>query len=163
MPTNRYGRGYYNFLLERGYQLRPRYHPNKIPFWKHGKEVKPEDWFCLPGRAVVNDASTLKTNFTSGPQINLSRRIADSSNIQLTGPNISTQQLRAVLILDEVYLEDDPDQRLIIVMPFLCWFFSPAFETLHQVLDAFRQSLSVLPSPIFTPDSNIVLGPGVHA
>ncbi len=62
MPTNRYGasaelyrhevnwRGYYNFLLERGYQLRPRYHPDRVPSWKPGKEVKLKDWFCLPVR-----------------------------------------------------------------------------------------------------------------
>ncbi|SJL11183.1 uncharacterized protein ARMOST_14586 [Armillaria ostoyae] len=155
MPTNKYGvsdeicpheviwRGYYNFLLERGYQLRPRYHPDWIPSWKPGKEVKAEDWFCLPGRAVVNDAFALKTNSKVVlkliyPEELPILRILNSPALRSLPNN------RAVPILDEIHLEDDPDQRLIIVMPFLCWFFSPGFETLHQVLDAFRQFLSGL-------------------
>ncbi len=59
MPTNKYGvseeltsyeifwRDTYHFLCERGYKLRPRYHPDWVPSWKPGRELDAEDWQCI--------------------------------------------------------------------------------------------------------------------
>ncbi|KAK0447870.1 uncharacterized protein EV420DRAFT_1275946 [Desarmillaria tabescens] len=159
MPTNKYGvsdeltcyeifwRDTYHFLNERGYQLRPRYHPDWVPSWKPGKEVHAEDWHSyslyLQGRGAVNDAFSLKK------QEKVVLKVIESNELPilriLNAPNVrALPNNRTVPILETLHLKDDPDKRLIIVMPFLRWFFDPPFETLHQVLDASRQLLSGL-------------------
>ncbi|SJL11189.1 uncharacterized protein ARMOST_14592 [Armillaria ostoyae] len=155
MPTNKYGvteelnsyeifwRDTYHFLCERGYKLRPRYHPDWVPSWKPGRELDAEDWQCIHGRGAVNDAFSLKT------QAKVVLKVIESDELPIlrifNDPSVrSLPNNRTVPILETIHLEDDPGKKVIIVMPFLRWFFDPPFETLHQILDACQQLLSGL-------------------
>ncbi|KAJ6460838.1 hypothetical protein C8R47DRAFT_1180548 [Mycena vitilis] len=155
MPTNRYGitgdlldgeifwRDNFHFLLERGYRLRPRYHPDWIPSWKSGTGLWAEDamWLSLnsnflEGRGAAMDATRCK----DGAKVVLKRveklelAIIHKLHEFPPAPDNHTVPLLAVIPLTT------PGEQLI-VMPIMRHIFDPPFERASQVLDALHQLL----------------------
>ncbi len=112
----------------------------------------------------MNDAFSLKT------QAKVVLKVIESDELPIlrifNAPSVrSLPNNRTVPILETIHLEHDPEKRVIIVMPFLRWFFDPPFETLHQILDACQQLLSVPYIRIVTPlnSNNVISGPRFHS
>ncbi|KAJ6460850.1 kinase-like domain-containing protein [Mycena vitilis] len=152
MPTNRYGitdsllsnelfwRDNFHFILEHGYQLRPRYHPEWIPSWRSEyKGIWAEDATCLCFHAEVIDA----TRCSDGTKIVLKRvdkhELAVIRELHALPP---TPDNRTVPLLAVIPLPTPGEQ--LIVMPFMRHIFDPPFDRLSQVLDALHQLLTGL-------------------
>ncbi|KAJ7151667.1 kinase-like domain-containing protein [Mycena filopes] len=134
------------FLLSRGYQLRPRYHPDWIPPWTlpgarravDYEESYQETRSNVLDAVRISDGSkvVLKRVRTWTPEIALGRHL--NSEKCLKDPHNRTYRL-----LDIIPLFDD-DDFAIIVMPFLRLFDSPVFRTFHEVTEAMLQLLQGL-------------------
>ncbi|KAJ7220640.1 hypothetical protein GGX14DRAFT_354612 [Mycena pura] len=151
MPTNRYGvtdtllpcelfwRDNYDHILQHGYKLRPRYHPDWVPSWKSfGARYFAEDRKQIPTfHGAVNDA----------------RRCADDARVVLKRVDLeelaalqymrslpSTPQNRTVPVLDVIHLQNP--KWVLIVMPFLGRFHEPPFQRLVEVIYALHQIMT---------------------
>ncbi|KAJ7220638.1 hypothetical protein GGX14DRAFT_354394 [Mycena pura] len=150
MPTNRYGltdtllpcelfwRDNYNHILQHGYKLRTRYHPDWVPSWKSFGAFWAEDRLQIPSfRGAVNDA----------------RRCADDARVVLKRVDLkelavlqymrslpSTPQNRTVPVLDVIHLQNP--KWVLIVMPFLGRFYKPPFQRLDEVIYALHQIMT---------------------
>ncbi|KAJ6514169.1 hypothetical protein C8R47DRAFT_1032923 [Mycena vitilis] len=153
MPTNRYGitddltpeeifwRDNYRLILEHGYRLRPRYHPEWVPSWKSElKGIWAEDAMWLSGRGAALDA----TRCEDGAKVVMKRVDAwELAIIRKLHSLPPTSDNRTVPLLAVIPLPTSPGEQLI-VMPFMRHIFDPPFERLSQVLDVLHQLLTGL-------------------
>ncbi|KAH8103577.1 kinase-like domain-containing protein [Cristinia sonorae] len=138
-------RARYEGLLLRGYQLRPRYHPNWTPSWI-GTDIPADtcEDFIEPVYSNVLDANRIEDDtlvcmkvialdsneFKIARMLSSSKHTPDSEN-------------HCVPIID---VFPDPINPLngIIVMPYLHPYNKPQFETVEQVMDFIQQTLEGL-------------------
>ncbi|KIJ23929.1 hypothetical protein M422DRAFT_120389, partial [Sphaerobolus stellatus SS14] len=132
------------FLQNRGYTLRPRYHPQWVPSWigKRKKPFKCEDY--LPSARKVLDAIR-----TSDKVKVIIKRVKTNTEEIPIGCYLSSDLLRkdprnrSVHILDVIPLPDNDDEALI-VMLFLRSFHQPPFEFKSEYVEAANQLLEGL-------------------
>ncbi|KAJ7480032.1 kinase-like domain-containing protein [Mycena galericulata] len=136
------------FLLSRGYLLRPRYRPGWVPGWKQ------------PGADSTNYRDHEDSIVEQRPNILDAVRVADGSTVVLKRVRTYTAEIglglyfnsdelvkdphnRTYRLLDVIPLSDD-DTFAIIVMPLLRLFHTPIFRAVEEITDAMRQFLQGL-------------------
>ncbi|KAF9033433.1 hypothetical protein BDZ89DRAFT_1062891 [Hymenopellis radicata] len=140
-PKERFWVTNYNRLLEAGYQLRPRFHPEWKPSAvKYAWKMAPEDHKALfPGHEHLNDAIRISDQC----HVMLRSYNSDTERIvldELRKPQAQSPHNRTVPILDELEI----DGTTIFVMPFLRQFDDPPFLRRSECLEAIRQILQGL-------------------
>ncbi|KAL1741487.1 kinase-like domain-containing protein [Schizophyllum fasciatum] len=138
----------YSFLDRRGYRLRPRYDPEYVPVYPHGKSrfraiffESPEDEH--PSRyAHILDA----TRLVDGTQVVLRKtetwrdEVAIYHHLATCEPDTRNH---VVPILDMILLPDT-DDHVLLVMPLLRKYYDPSFSQPIQAADAVMQFLETL-------------------
>nr|VWP01567.1 Efflux pump FUB11 (Fusaric acid biosynthesis protein 11) [Ganoderma boninense] len=142
LPGEIFWKNRYLFLHDRGYALRPRYHPDWKPSWI-GTNRKP--FFCedsiMLNIPMVIDASRLSDEFR------VAIKYTDSDTKELHIARYVTDHHSArnhcVPVLE---IMDDPlePHMSLMVMPYLRPFNDPEFGTIDEAMDFIRQSLEGL-------------------
>ncbi|KLO08634.1 hypothetical protein SCHPADRAFT_944281 [Schizopora paradoxa] len=142
-PQEIFWRDLYPFLLDHGYQLRPRFRPGWIPSWRGTNKSSMffEDSHVLPHPKTI-DAVRLSDN----KEVFIKRVEKASSevdiNIYLNNPSLrSDPSNHAVPVLDILIGNDTYD---FLVMPVLRFFNDPPFVFVDEVLDFIQQTLEGL-------------------
>ncbi|KAF7323793.1 Protein kinase domain-containing protein [Mycena kentingensis (nom. inval.)] len=135
----------YPFLLERGYQLRPRYSPDWVPSWSgiFGNMDRVEDGIYLTVRAKVIDAVRL----SDGQRVVLKRTKQASRELQilcfLNDPRRrEDHRNRTIALLDTIPLPDS--DGALAVLPYGREFDSPPFHCRSEFVEAMSQFLEGL-------------------
>ncbi|KAJ7450258.1 kinase-like domain-containing protein [Mycena galericulata] len=140
------------FLLTRGYQLRPRYHPDWIPSWT----LKTNRYQEYEDRLKVEFISVLDaTRIHDGKKVILKRVSSDSHEIAIitylnTPSARSDPRNRTIPLLDIIPLPDSPWSFL--VMPYCRKFDYPPFHCRNEFLETMTQFMEGLQ---FMHDHNI--------
>ncbi|CAL1713633.1 unnamed protein product [Somion occarium] len=152
------------FLASKGYMLRPRYHPGRIPSWMRPFRRPADlldDLFCEDRRCsmMVGYHSMDATRMSDGTLVCLKTVKTDSERLRIP-IFFSSKELRddprnhCVPILDVLPDSENEDQS-ILVMPFLRKYNCPEFETVYNVTDYVDQMLEGL---AFFHEHGVVLG-----
>ncbi|KAJ7228303.1 hypothetical protein GGX14DRAFT_612088 [Mycena pura] len=137
MPTNRHGitrnlltpevfwRDHYDYILEHGYELRPRYRPDWVPSWKSWwSGCRAEDRPFLPNNLNPDNARVVLKRAHLA-ELNILRHLHSLP---------PSPRNHTVPLLDVVPLENS--KEVLIVMPFLRRFHQPSFDRLDEVIYA---------------------------
>jgi len=132
----------HDWLLEQGYQLRPRYSPNWKPSWEGTKEsyVYCEDGL-LPSHPAILDAVRKK----DGAVVSLKRtsKSVHPDEVAIgqlfSSPPLSSDPGNHCVPINEVLQDPLEEDLLIIVMPLLRAFDEPRFDTVGEAVEFFRQ------------------------
>ncbi|KAI5120179.1 hypothetical protein M0805_002647 [Coniferiporia weirii] len=137
-------RDHFNALLEHGYRLRPRYHPEWRPSWLDSPDKSPllcEDSIKNPFSKTVD-----ATRVSDGLIVYL-KRVEKSSAERVIAQYLTTEgKLRdprnhCIPILDHFELSEDIE---IMVMPLLRPLDEPPFNSVDEAIDFVRQTLEGL-------------------
>ncbi|KAL0952421.1 hypothetical protein HGRIS_006694 [Hohenbuehelia grisea] len=141
-PGEEFWRDHREWLLQTGYQLRPRYQPDWIPSWTGTKKLwfLCEDSISSPHHKIVD-----------------ARRVSDGARVILKRYDksihphegeiaqcFSTEEMRSdpqnhcVQIYDVLSVPGE-DNQVLLVMPELRAFADPDFDTIGEILDFCRQ------------------------
>ncbi|KAJ7228318.1 hypothetical protein GGX14DRAFT_412691, partial [Mycena pura] len=126
-------RDHYDYILEHGYELRPRYRPDWVPSWKSWwSGCRAEDRPFLPNvRGATNDARRC----TDNARVVLKRaHLAELDILRHLHSLPPSLRNHTVPLLDVVPLENP--KEVLIVMPFLRRFHQPSFDRLDEVIHA---------------------------
>jgi len=129
------------WLLERGYQLRPRFRPGWVASWEKGKHPWDYEDGVNTSRGQVIDA----TRTTDGEMVYLKRvrRNVHPHEVEVTElfssePLKSHQRNHCVPVFEVLSVPND-DNLAILVLPLLREFDSPQFQTVGEGVEFFRQ------------------------
>ncbi|KAI5116533.1 hypothetical protein M0805_005519 [Coniferiporia weirii] len=139
-------RDHFNVLLEHGYRLRPRYHPDWRPSWFDDPKKSPilcEDSIINPF-SKTTDATRVSDNLTVYLK-KISKRSNERAIAQYltSGERPQDPRNHCIPILDHFELEGDESIE-IIVMPLLRPLDKPPFSSVDEVVDFVRQTLEGL-------------------
>ncbi|KAH8111764.1 kinase-like domain-containing protein [Phellopilus nigrolimitatus] len=142
LPSECWWRDHYEFLLSRGYQLRPRYRPGWKPSWLE-TDIFPYDCEDAHEHIAVIDAKRVQ----DGKIVAIKKFSADSREAQIglmlsSSERLSDPTNHCVPIFD-MFVEED-NQTVFIVMPLLRRFNDPEFEHVDEAVDFVRQALEGL-------------------
>ncbi|RXW12698.1 hypothetical protein EST38_g13155 [Candolleomyces aberdarensis] len=140
-----YWREKYRWLLDSGYRLRPRYHPDWVPSWKTNprlNDVACED-SIINHRIAICDAVKVDDN---SPVI--LKRVSQGSNTEeleivrylAEEPRKSDPRNHSVPIFDILQPPDHPSEQILVMALCRRWD-SPEFETTGEAADCIRQLL----------------------
>ncbi|KAJ8463347.1 hypothetical protein ONZ51_g10315 [Trametes cubensis] len=155
-------RDHQRWLEERGYMLRPRYHPDWVPSW-HKDGGSDRDYYLREdGRNIVRSCVLDATRISDGVVVGL-KQISQSLHpcevcISLylsTGPLASDPANHCVPIYEVLEVPDDHDIK-IMVMPLLRDFSDPPFLTIGEAMEFFRQAFEVRLSSIPPQDTTLI-------
>lgn len=154
-PSEIWWRDNYIWLLEQGYKLRPRYHPDWVPSWVADEQI--EFW------RSAEDSIPL-----TSPSLNDATQVSDGRHVVLKVID-SNEFPDEALIATYLAHHDDPyncsvpvlrrlevpggEGHNVIVMPVLRQYDSPPFDTVGEVVDFIRQ---VLEGFVFLHEHRIV-------
>ncbi|KAG8787013.1 hypothetical protein FRC12_015997 [Ceratobasidium sp. 428] len=144
---------HHDYLLERGYQLRPRFRPGWVRSWK-GTHLYPED--CEDSWAAVSKLTLDAVRISDGRQVMIKKLIPSAEK-----PEHDVQkELRMVQHLSAPTLRDDPRNHameyldsfpipnipggVFMVTALYASWNRPEFETIDQAIDCIRQILEGL-------------------
>ncbi|EAU82364.1 other/AgaK1 protein kinase [Coprinopsis cinerea okayama7 len=139
-----YWRDHYNWLLERGYRLRPRYSPEWVPSWDKDPEVQgiSEDSLVFI-HSNINDAIQISQD----RHVVLKRvsRSEDPEEVSILDyfskePLSSQPENHCVPLIEILHPPGDPDHD-IVVLPVLRQYDNPEFETIGEAIDFIQQLL----------------------
>ncbi|KAF9544086.1 hypothetical protein CPC08DRAFT_716571 [Agrocybe pediades] len=143
-------RDHYDWLLENGYQLRPRYAPGWVPSWKaSGKSrLRSEDGYPT-GFAAINDALHIPTGSRVALKL-LYKRINpfEEDIIRYFSSEEAKKhpRNRCIPLLDVLCppIQEGEDEFVFLVMPYVRTFRLPIFDTVGEAVDCIRQTLEGL-------------------
>ncbi|KAG2363391.1 hypothetical protein BDR07DRAFT_1356392 [Suillus spraguei] len=135
-------RSHYNFLKEKGYNLRSRYSPDWVPSWTNTNkiDINCEDGI-VPPHYLVLDARRIQ----DGARVSLKRIDVSRHPYEIEiGRYFSTPPLsidpanHCIPIYDVLEVPSD-DHTVILVMPLLRDVTNPSFDTVGEVVDCIHQ------------------------
>ncbi|KAH8115230.1 kinase-like domain-containing protein [Phellopilus nigrolimitatus] len=134
----------YDFLLSRGYQLRPRYHPGWKPSWLEA-DIFP--YACEDAYKQIRETVMDAKRVQDGKIVAIKKFSADSQEARIGLMVSSSERLQdptnhCVPIFD-TFVEED-NQTVFIVMPLLRRFNDPEFDHVDEAFDFVRQALEGL-------------------
>ncbi|KAF5315016.1 hypothetical protein D9619_007423 [Psilocybe cf. subviscida] len=138
------------FLLQRGYQLRPRFQPDWTPSWKRWgnfgrrSELSSEDALKVTGHEDLIDAIRLSDGKKVVIKIVRTERLELRLLLLLNGPNLRQHPDNKTVEVLDVLLRPDTDETALVVMPKLMNFALIPFQFVEEVTDAFSQLLAGL-------------------
>ncbi|KAJ8509195.1 hypothetical protein ONZ45_g8608 [Pleurotus djamor] len=135
-------RDHYDWLLERGYELRPRYKPDWQPSWK-GKKKR---WYhCTDSLRPFHNSVLDATRTSDGELVVLKRtnkslfpHEADIALYLSSGPIAADPHNHCVPVYEILQVPED-DDLLLLVMPLLRVHDDPRFDTIGECVEFFRQ------------------------
>ncbi|KAF6757918.1 kinase-like domain-containing protein [Ephemerocybe angulata] len=141
-PLEVYWRDKYEWLLNLGYQLRPRYRPGWIPSWKLNPRLfvlSCEDSVTQHGKLCdalrISDGSQVMMKTVNTAAYPYEVPLMEYLNQE---PQKSDPRNHAMPLIDVLYPPDEPSRR-IIVMPVCRMWDTPNFDTVGEVVDCIRQ------------------------
>ncbi|KAF6746149.1 kinase-like domain-containing protein [Ephemerocybe angulata] len=141
-PQEAYWRDKYEWLLNLGYQLRPRYRPGWIPSWKLNPRLfvlSCEDFVTQHGQLCdalrISDGSQVMMKTVDTATYPYEVPLMEYLNQE---PQKSDRTNHTVPLIDVLYPPDEPSRR-IIAMPVCRMWDSPDFDTVGEVVDCIRQ------------------------
>ncbi|KAH8111759.1 kinase-like domain-containing protein [Phellopilus nigrolimitatus] len=145
LPSECWWRDHYEFLLSRGYQLRPRYHPGWKPSWLE-TDIFP--YACEDAHQQIRETVIDAKRVQDGKIVAIKKCSAGSREAQIGLMLSSSERLQdpanhCVPIFDTFASEQD-NQTMFIIMPLLRRFNDPEFEHVDEVVDFVRQTLEGL-------------------
>ncbi|TFY60134.1 hypothetical protein EVG20_g7533 [Dentipellis fragilis] len=143
-------RDHYNWLLESGYQLRPRYHPDWTRPWAgtDGFYLDFEQGQRNPRHSIMDAVRVSDNTYVTLKQIypmdnRLNEQELEINQFLMSEPLASDPRNHSVKILDVLTVPDETSWK-IIVMPFLRTFDSPYFATFGEAIAFFTQIIEFL-------------------
>ncbi|KAF7428208.1 hypothetical protein PC9H_007429 [Pleurotus ostreatus] len=135
-------RDHYDWLLEKGYQLRSRYRPDWKPSWEGTGKLR----FNYSDNVHPTHGSVLDAERSSDGELLMLKRISKSlhpfeveiGQLFSAKPLADNPQNHCVPIYEALQTPDD-DNQYILVMPLLRSFDHPRFDTLGEAVEFFRQ------------------------
>ncbi|RDB27576.1 hypothetical protein Hypma_003904 [Hypsizygus marmoreus] len=136
------------FLLSRGYNLRPRYHPDWIPSWRNYRGPRFNICAYEDALTITNGNLLDAVRLRDGVKVVLKRVRTSTEEIPIaryfSSPTLSLDpRNKSVPILDIIPLPSD-DCHALIVMPLLLPFDSPPFRRVGEFAEAVHQFLEGL-------------------
>ncbi|KAF5337143.1 hypothetical protein D9611_003047 [Ephemerocybe angulata] len=147
-----YWKDRYHWLLEKGYQLRPRYHPDWVPAWKNNTKLTPgstENGKTLPAKVVQTrfliDAIQVKSNLDVVLKLVETHDSEEGPIVEYFSkePLASDPRNHSIYSLDVLQPPND-DLHTILVFPMLRPYDNPDFDTFGEALDFIRQVMEGL-------------------
>ncbi|EAU82366.1 other/AgaK1 protein kinase [Coprinopsis cinerea okayama7 len=138
-------RDHYDWFLEQGYQLRPRYNPKWVPSWELDKNLRAgrtEDSLFLPN-PNLNDAVQLSDNrHVALKKVNKTKHPHEISIMEyFSEEDLSTKSENHVVPLLAVLHPPGEVEIEVVVIPILRAYDDPPLETLGEAVDYIRQIL----------------------
>ncbi|KAJ7179694.1 kinase-like domain-containing protein [Mycena filopes] len=134
-------RDYQPFLLEHGYQLRRRFHPDWVPSWKTRKEsYSAEDGRRLPYSQLMD-----ATRVSDGSLVALKLSDCDDDPDEVaiacffSSESIADDSRNHCVPVYETISLPDLEDVMILVMPLVYPLESPQFHTVGETVECFRQ------------------------
>jgi serine/threonine protein kinase len=133
----------YTWLLERGYQLRPRYDPAWVPSWKgkpSGSALSCEDGQSAPEPQILD-----ATRLSDGATVVLKRLSKDRSPTEveittfLTSPELSADPRNHCISVYETLQSPLEEKYSVLVLPLLRTFYDPQFDTIGEIVSCLKQ------------------------
>ncbi|KAI5120181.1 hypothetical protein M0805_002649 [Coniferiporia weirii] len=155
-PSEFWWRDHFDVLLEHGYRLRPRYHPNWRPSWYDDTSKSPilcEDSIRNPFSKTID-----ATRVSDGLVVYLKKISRSSTERAIAEYLTSDDKLQdpknhCIPVLDHFELDGEGEEDSeIIVMPLLRPLDKPSFNSVDEVIDFVRQTLEGL---IFIHSQNV--------
>ncbi|KAK7448867.1 hypothetical protein VKT23_013597 [Stygiomarasmius scandens] len=156
-PLERYWRDHKTWLEERGYLLRPRYHPGWTPSWKNTSKI-PDD--CEDGQTAKEEQHLMDARRISDGAIVMLKRISIKNNPRelamarlLHSEPYRSDPRNHCIPIHEILSLPDEEEAVLLVMPFLYgWRVEPKLETVGETVEFLRQIFEGLK---FLHDHNI--------
>ncbi|KAF7422584.1 hypothetical protein PC9H_010740 [Pleurotus ostreatus] len=135
-------RNHYDWLLSKGYLLRSRYRPDWKPSWEGTRK----SWLALRLDQYFQHPSVLDAERLSNGELLGLKRVKKSlhpyeaqiAQFFCSGSVATNSANHCVPIYDVLQVPDD-DDAIILVMPLLREHYSPAFDTIGEAIEFFRQ------------------------
>ncbi|KAH8119827.1 kinase-like domain-containing protein [Phellopilus nigrolimitatus] len=145
LSSERWWRDHYEFLLSRGYQLRPRYHPGWKPSWLE-TDIIP--FACEDSHRRITQVVMDVKRVQDGKIVAIKKLPANSREAQIALMLSSSERLQdptnhCVPIFD-TFIDEQDNQIMFMVMPLLRAFNDPEFEYIDEAIDFVRQALEGL-------------------
>ncbi|KAJ3551174.1 hypothetical protein NM688_g4866 [Phlebia brevispora] len=141
-PHEIWWRDHQVWLAERGYMLRPRYHPDWRPSWV-AQNIEPDD--CEDAIPTLYKSLMDATRISDGKIVMLKTVSDETHPYELeinrlfnSEPYASHPRNHCVRVYEILSLPEDPHLH-ILVMPLLRPFNEPSFKTIGEVVDFFHQ------------------------
>ncbi|KAG7451829.1 uncharacterized protein BT62DRAFT_940783 [Guyanagaster necrorhizus] len=134
---------HHSFLLESGFQLRPKFHPDWKPTWKSEREMIFSEEIL--GHGVLNPDIIDATRIQDGKLVVLKRIVKTEFPFEVelgtffsSSPLSDNPRNHCVPVYEVLQSPYDPDDQMI-VMPRLREMKTPSFDTVGEFVEAFRQ------------------------
>ncbi|KAF6754147.1 other/AgaK1 protein kinase [Ephemerocybe angulata] len=142
-----YWRDRYDWLLEHGYRLRPRYHPDWVPSWKTNSKLTAggtEDSKSLPHIDLI-DAVQVESDRPVVLKLVETHTSEEGLIVEYFSkePVASDPRNHCIYSMDVLQPPDDAEHTLL-VFPILRPYDNPDFDTFGEALDFIRQVLEGL-------------------
>ncbi|KAL1741490.1 kinase-like domain-containing protein [Schizophyllum fasciatum] len=139
----------YHFLERRGYRLRPRYDPDYVPVYPHGKSWLRRNFYERPEDEI---RSRLYANLLDAVRLSDGARVAlrktetwrDEVAIYHYLASCEPDERNHVVPILNMILLRDSDDCVFLVMPILRDYYDPPFSRPIQAADAVQQFLEIL-------------------
>ncbi|EGN92979.1 hypothetical protein SERLA73DRAFT_190357 [Serpula lacrymans var. lacrymans S7.3] len=133
---------HFQWLMERGYLLRPRYAPGWVPSWQNTKKF----WYnCEDGRTPWYPHLLDATRIADGSYVSLKVIVksrhpfeADIGRYFSSGQLVKDPANHCVPIYEVIEVPKEQD-KIMLVMPLLREYDDPPFDTFGEAVDCFRQ------------------------
>ncbi|EIW87431.1 hypothetical protein CONPUDRAFT_134578 [Coniophora puteana RWD-64-598 SS2] len=132
----------YQWLKDRGYELRPRYRPGWTPSWRGTKKqfYQCEDGHCFVDTNLADAVCVKYGKFVMLKKIWAAVHPYEAEIGQfLTSGSLATHPSNHCIPILEVLQDPEEEDRLILVMPLLKMFWDPFFDTVGEVVEFCRQ------------------------
>ncbi|KAI0709591.1 hypothetical protein C8T65DRAFT_739950 [Cerioporus squamosus] len=147
LDGEKYWRDHHDWLLQSGYQLRPRYRPGWVPSWKGTNKIP---LFCEDGLYLKRPSLIDAVRVKDGEMV-VFKRVSKSVHPYeveigrfLTSPPLSDNPRNHCCRILEVLQDPRNPDIQIIVMPFLRSYNQPKFATVGEAVEFFRQAFEGL-------------------
>ncbi|KAG9227555.1 hypothetical protein CCMSSC00406_0000799 [Pleurotus cornucopiae] len=135
-------RNHYDWLLSKGYLLRSRYRPDWKPSWEGTRK----SWLACTDGIMANASHHSHAERLSNGELLGLKRVKKSlhpyeaqiAQFFCSGSVATNSANHCVPIYDVLQVPDD-DDAIILVMPLLREHYSPAFDTIGEAIEFFRQ------------------------
>lgn len=135
-------RDHYEWLLEKGYQLRSRYQPDWKPSWEGTKKA----WYDCPDGLHLMHGSILDASRSSDGELLTLKRISKSLypfEVEIgqffSSPAMAKSAHNHCVPIYEALQVPDDENVCILVMPMLRPYDDPRFDTMGEAVEFFRQ------------------------
>ncbi|KAI0081936.1 hypothetical protein K474DRAFT_1768164 [Panus rudis PR-1116 ss-1] len=148
-PTEVFWRDHQQWLEQKGYMLRPRYHPGWVPSWEKQRSKKSP--YSFEDAQESLNADLLDAIRMSDNEVVMLKKVSVERHpyeVEIgrsfsSEPLVSHPKNHCASLLDVLQVPDDSD-KVILVMPLLANYDSPRFKTIGEAVEFFRQIIEGL-------------------